>query len=89
MAKTVPIPADRVDVAREEEFVIIVTDRPQDLRPAETIGVRSSPTPGSTRVLTEEEAEIDQLFTGRTRDARRPVRPSAFRVVHIDFFLAP
>lgn len=82
----VPVHRERDGGAREEELVVLITDRPQDFRPAETEGVRSL---GKGRALTTGELDFAQIFSAVTREVDPKVPPAAYQVEHIQFYLEP
>lgn len=74
---------------REESFVVIVMDSPQDLRVLEAGAVRGADKATRPGGMSELEAEFGQLFHGGTREIRAKAPRVGYRVAHIQFFLRP
>lgn len=74
---------------REESFVVIVMDSPQDLRVLEAGAVRGADKATEVSGMSELEAELGQLFHGGTREIRAKAPRVGYRVAHIQFFLKP
>ena len=81
------VPKD--DRPRPESLVVVISDRPQDLRALESPGMANPK--GAEAERSELERRIDQIATGRTRDvgADSPPPEVRYAVEHISMLVDP